>query len=78
MRTLIAAALALALTGGVALAQYYTNGPVLLSQQAPMPSSFSDSAAIIDIASGAASQRGQMNELRIQLMRQQLQQRQQR
>jgi hypothetical protein len=79
MRTLIAAAFALALTGGAASAQYYTNGaPVFLYQQAQMPSSFPDSATIADFASGAALQRNQMNELRLQMMREQLRQMRQR
>jgi hypothetical protein len=78
MKTIAFAIIALALTGGVASAQYYTNGPVFLYQ--PQPDTTVSSAILqqqlADTASGAALQRNQMNELRMQLMRQQLQQQQ--
>jgi hypothetical protein len=79
VRTIAFAIIALAISGGVASAQYYTYGaPVFVYQQPPMPSSFPSEATIMDTASGAALQRNQMNELRLQMMREQLRQMQQR
>jgi hypothetical protein len=80
MRTIAIAIIALALTGGTASAQYYyPNGaPVFVYQQPPMPSSFADPSILYDAASGAALQRNQESALRMQIMREQLRQMQQR
>jgi hypothetical protein len=80
MKTIAFAIVALAFTGGAASAQYYNpyGGNVYVYAPPPMASPFPDAAIIQDNLSGAALQRNQMNELRLQMMREQLRQMQQR
>jgi hypothetical protein len=80
MRTLIAAALALALTGGAASAQYYNpyGANVYVYAPPPIRSPFGDPNLQWQALSGAGAANVEAQQLRNQILREQLRQMQQR